>query len=61
VDLVHAPVEEAITIDYPFNIRRSKRTLEVESIAISKRLKKTYDKRVVMSDFSTLPYGHVSI
>ena len=61
LQLINGPTGEAITVDYPFNIIRCKRTMEIGSESQSKRLKMTYTKRVVLDDFTTLPYGHEDI
>ena len=61
LDLIYAPEPQSLAVDYPFNITRDKRTLEVGAISLSKRLRLTYNKRVIMPDKSTLPFGHIGI
>lgn len=61
LQLLHGPKDETIAVDYPFNIVRNKRTMEVSCVELSKRLRTTYTKRVVLENFSTLPYGHIDL
>ena len=58
IDLVNQPEPgKFLSVHYPFNIRREKRSLELKVVEMRKRLRVTYDKRVVLLDFTTIPYG----
>jgi hypothetical protein len=47
-----------LVVSYPNSLQRVKRAFEIHQQDMSKRLKVTYDKRrVVGSDWSTLPFG----
>ena len=46
-----------ITVAYPHSLKREKRKFEIHECDLSKRLRKTYDKRRVNPDFTTLPFG----
>lgn len=62
LQLINGPKGEYVTVDYPFNVVRNKRTMEVSCQELSKRLKVTYSKRVITSDrFETLPFGHEDV
>jgi hypothetical protein len=61
LDLIYGPPGETITIDYPCNMTRNKRTMAVACGELSKRMKMTYTNRVVMPDMRTLPHGHEDI
>ncbi|XP_055342549.1 uncharacterized protein LOC129591055 [Paramacrobiotus metropolitanus] len=58
-----APPDEPndIMVNYPFNITRNKRKLEVLSTEMNKRFRLTYSKRrIVDTEFHTRPWGDVS-
>ena len=46
-----------ITVCYPHSLKRVKRKFEIHECDLSKRLRKTYDKRRVNADYTTLPFG----
>ncbi|XP_055329987.1 uncharacterized protein LOC129582499 isoform X3 [Paramacrobiotus metropolitanus] len=51
-----------VTVNYPFNITRNKRKLEVSAKEINKRFRLTYSKRrIVDTEFNTRPWGDVSV
>jgi hypothetical protein len=58
--MVHMLFEGGIaTVSYPQSLNRVKRKFEIEECEKTKRLRKTYDKRWVCSDFTTLPFGFI--
>ena len=57
LDMVYEP-ESSLLVHYPFNIRRNKRKMELQVISMEKRFRLTYDKRIVLPDYSTVPYGY---
>jgi hypothetical protein len=44
-------------ITYPEHIKRDGRTQNIFSISSTKTLKKVYDKRILLEDYTTMPYG----
>ena len=44
-------------IVYPDSLKRDGKNQTIKSVVASKTLRKTYTKRFVLSDFTTLPYG----
>ena len=57
LDMVYEP-ESSLNIHYPFNIRRDKRKMELQVVSLEKRFRLTYDKRIVLHDYTTVPYGY---
>ena len=50
------------TIHYPFNIRKNKKEMQLNVVALSKRLRFVYDKRrVLYPSLETLPFGYCSV
>ena len=50
---------EVVVVPYTDLIRRNKKQLELRQVAVqNKRCQFTYDKRVVVEDFNTKPYGY---
>ena len=47
-----------LNVHYPFTIQRNKRTLELRAVELNKKFKVTYDKRVILNDLSTVPFGY---
>ncbi len=44
---------------YPDTIKRNPKSHTISSITSTKTLQKVYDKRVLLPDFTTIPYGTV--
>ena len=50
---------EVVVVPYTDLIRRNKKQIELRKVAVqNKRCQFTYDKRVVVEDFNTKPYGY---
>ena len=45
------------TFAYPDSIKRDGKSQKITSVTSTKTLQKVYDKRIMLSDFSTMPYG----
>ena len=45
------------TITYPDSIKRDGKAQKITSVTATKTLQKVYDKRVMLPDYSTMPYG----
>jgi hypothetical protein len=47
-----------IVVCYPSALKRVKRRFQIEQSSVCKRFKFTYDKRRLLSNFETLPFGY---
>ena len=47
-----------VTVDIPFRITRNTRTKEIQSKRMKKDFKIVYNKRVIIDDYKTIPYGY---
>ena len=45
------------TVTYPDSIKRDGKVQKITSFTVTKTLQKVYDKRVMLPDYSTMPYG----
>lgn len=60
LNLLTVPGPQVLPVQYPFNIRRRKRELEIDAVPLVKRFCPTYNgKRVVDTEtWITTPYGY---
>lgn len=60
-DLVHAYAldNEArhVTVDIPYKITRNTKTKSIEGKRMKKDYRIVYDKRIIIEDYKTSPYG----
>ena len=56
-DVVTNPEEETINIHTPFKIVRDAKSKNVKTKTENKLYRKVYNKRVVVDNFDTIPYG----
>ena len=52
------PSPRVLNVHYPFTIQRNERTLELRAVELNKKFKVNYDKRVILNDLSTVPFGY---
>jgi hypothetical protein len=50
---------EEIVVEYPSTLKRKKNSFEIEQCSLSKRFKYTYNKRRLLRNHKTLPFGFV--
>lgn len=49
--------DEQVEVNYPYFIKKNGRTQQIDTVQLSKSLKMVYDKRIILPDFSTMPFG----
>ncbi|XP_055352832.1 uncharacterized protein LOC129598801 [Paramacrobiotus metropolitanus] len=50
-------VDGHVQVVYPEYIKRNGKTQEINTVQLAKKLKLVYDKRIMLDDFTTLPFG----
>ena len=51
-------VTGTVTVDIPFRITRNTRTKEIQTKRMKKDYRVVYNKRVIIDDYKTFPYGY---
>ena len=61
-ELVHlhavCKVNDKVTVDIPYKISRNAKTKNIETKSMKKDYRIVYDKRLIIDDYKTLPYGY---
>ena len=61
-ELVHlhavCKVNDKVTVDIPYKISRNAKTKNIETKRMKKDYRIVYDKRLIIDDYKTLPYGY---
>ena len=55
-ELLHNP-DLSLPVLYPKQLKRDSKTQAISEVLLTKTLKLVYDKRIILADFSTRPYG----
>lgn len=50
-------VQDTQTVVYPDSIKRDGRSQRLSSVTVTKTLQKVYDKRIMLPDYTSMPYG----